>query len=223
MFIIIGGAGLVGEALAEQLARNKHDVVVIDRDRQVCEDITATTGVVAVCGSATDSEVLEQAGIKKADVAVAAMRHDGDNLAFSLLARRWDVPRVFARMQKRQTKPAFDLAGVTKTLSITDVFLSRLVLEIERPNLQHVATFGDGKANIVILRVTEGARAADKSVAELTQMDDFPSECVIAGIFREVTGEFIFPRGNQKFRTDDQVFVAAGVDAVRKAAEFFAH
>lgn len=222
MFIIIGGAGIVGGGLAERLAANKHDVVVIDSDRQVCEDLTARTGIVAVYGSATDAEILEQAGISKADVAVASMSSDGDNLAFSLLSRRYSVPRIFSRMRRPQTKPAFDLAGVTKTLSITDMFLTRLVLEIERPNLQTVATFGEGKANIVILRVTEGAPAADKSVAELTQMKGFPADCVIAGIFREVTDDFIFPRGNQKFRVDDQVFVAAGDEAVRKAAEFFA-
>jgi trk system potassium uptake protein TrkA len=222
MFIIIAGAGIVGGALAEQLARDKHDVVVVETNRQACEDLTARTGVVAVHGSATDGEVLEQAGISKADVAVGAMGIDGDNLAFSLLARRYEVPRIFSRMRKSQSKPAFDLAGVTKTLAITDVFLNRLVLEIERPNLHHVATFGDGKANIVIARVMEGSGAADKSVAELTQMKDFPSECVIAGIYREVTGDFIFPRGSQKFRVDDQVFIAAGVEGVRKAAGFFA-
>jgi len=221
MFILIGGAGIVGGALAEQLARNKHDVVAIDSDRQACEDLTARTGVVAVHGNATDAEILEQAGVGKADVAVATMRSDGSNLAFSLLARRYGVKRIFSRMRRRQSKPAFDLAGVTKTLAITDVFLNRLVIEIERPNVQHVATFGEGKANIVIFRVTEGSPAADKSVAELTQMKDFPGDCVIAGIYREVTGDFIFPRGSAKFRADDQVFVAAGVEAVRKASEFF--
>jgi trk system potassium uptake protein TrkA len=221
MFIVIGGAGMVGGGLAEQLALNKHDVVVIDSKKEVCQDLTARTGVVAVFGSATDADVLEQAGIKKADVAVGAMRLDGDNLAFTLLARRYGVTRIYTRIRKRSNQPAFDLAGVTKTLAITDIFLNRMILEIERPNLQHVATFGEGQANIVILRVLEGALAADKTVAELTQMKDFPSDCVIAGIFREVTGDFIFPRGNQKFRDDDQVFVAAGVEAVRKAAEFF--
>jgi len=221
MFILIGGAGIIGGALAEQLACNKHDVVAIDSDRQACEDLTARTGVVAVHGNATDAEILEQAGVGKADVAVATMRSDGSNLAFSLLARRYGVKRIFSRMRKRQSKPAFDLAGVTKTLAITDVFLNRLVIEIERPNVRHVATFGEGKANIVIFRVTQGSPAADKSVAELTQMKHFPDDCVIAGIYREVTGDFIFPRGSAKFRADDQVFVAAGVEAVRKASEFF--
>ena len=222
MFIVIGGTGMVGELLAQELAKNRHDVVAIDRDRQVCEDLTARTGVVAVCGSATDPEILEQADIRKADVAVAAMRYDGDNLAFCLLAKSYGVPRIISRISKSQSKPAFDIAGATKTMAIADVFLHQMVLEIEQPHLQSVATFGRGKANIVILRVTEGSQAVDKSVAELTKLKKFPNECVIAGIFRETTDEFIFPRGNQKFRLDDQVFMAADVDAVRQASEFFA-
>ncbi len=221
MFVLIGGAGTVGAALAAELARNRHDVVAIDSDRQTCEDLTSRTGVVALHGNATESEILEQAGIRKAEVAVATMRSDGTNLAFSLLARRYGVMRIFSRMRRAESQPAFDLAGVTKTLPITDLFLNRLVIEIERPNVQHVATFGQGKANIVIFRVTKGSLAADKSVAELTRMKGFPSECVIAGIYRDVTGDFIFPRGSAKFRADDQVFVAAGVEAVRQAGTFF--
>jgi len=221
MYILIGGAGLMGSSLAERLAHNKHDVVAIDSDKSVCEDLTSRTGIVAVCGSATDVDVLEQAGIERADIAVAAMRDDGDNLAFSLLARRFDVPRIFARIRKSQSKPAFDLVGGAKTLSINDIFLNQMVFEIERPNLHHVATFGNGKANIVIARVTEGSIADGKTVAEVTRLKNFPGDCVIAGIFREETGEFIFPRGNQQFRTDDHVFLAAGVDAIRAAAGFF--
>ena len=211
----------MGSTLAERLAHNKHDVVAIDTDKSVCEDLTARTGIVAVHGSATDVDCLEQAGITRADVAVAAMRDDGDNLAFSLLSRRFDVPRIFARIRKNQSKPAFDLVQGTKTLSITDVFLNQLVFEIERPNLQHVATFGNGKANIVIAKVTAGSIAEGKSVAELTRIKGFPGDCVIAGIYREETGEFIFPRGSQRFQAEDHVFLAAGVDAIRAAAGFF--
>ena len=36
MYIVIAGAGLIGGGLAEELAAARHDVVVVERDRDVC-------------------------------------------------------------------------------------------------------------------------------------------------------------------------------------------
>ena len=43
--------------------------------------------------------------------------------------------------------------------------------------------------------------------------------CVLAGIFRSDTEEFVFPRGNVAVRAGDRVFLAATSDDVQKAAD----
>ena len=74
MYIVIAGAGLVGCGLAKALVASRHDVVVVDPDKSVCEWVASHLGALALNGSATNIEILEQAGIEKADVAVATMR-----------------------------------------------------------------------------------------------------------------------------------------------------
>ena len=98
--------------------------------------------------------------------------------------------------------------------------MSQLVLDIEQPTLRQVATFGDGKAFIVVVVIPDGARVRGKTVMEIDQHKDFPRECVIAGIYREEAKNFIFPRGDIDVRAGDQVFLAADADNVRKGAEF---
>jgi len=44
MYIVIAGAGLVGTGLARRLIESRHDVVVIDQDRAVCERIASGLG-----------------------------------------------------------------------------------------------------------------------------------------------------------------------------------
>jgi trk system potassium uptake protein TrkA len=220
MYVVIGGAGMVGGTLARRLVRNRHDVVIVDSDRNVCEQMTKRVGVLAVHGTATDIEVLDEAGIEKAEVAIGALPRDADNLAFTILARNSDVPRIIARMRDPRYDTAYKMAGVTRTLDIGGLFVDQLVLEIEQPTLRQVATFGRGKATVVVATIPDGGRVDGQTVSEVAQNSKFPEECVIAGIYRVADEQFIIPRGGIELRAGDQVFLTAATENARKAAEF---
>jgi len=220
MYIVIAGAGLIGGTLAERLAEARHDVVVVDHSREVCERIASRLGVLVVCGEATDIDVLEQAGIQKADVAVATMRVDADNLGFSVLAKSYDVPSVVARMRNPRYESAYRHAGVTATSHIVDVFVNRILLEIEEPHLRQIATFGAGKAAIVVDTIPRNAAVSGKTVSQIAADSGFPPECVISGIFRPGTEEFVIPRGSAEIQGGDRVFLVARLKDLRKASKF---
>jgi len=220
MYVVIGGGGAMGRGVAGRLVENRHDVVIVEKDREVCELISTKLGALAIHGSATSYDTLEEAGIRKADVALAAMRVDADNLAFSLLARNFEVPRVIARTRDARYASAYEMAGVARTLNVRELFVEQMVLEIEQPALQQVASFGRGKACIVVARIPPGALVDGKTVGDVGQDKDFPEECVIAGIYRAEPEQFIFPRGRIELRAGDQVFLAANIRSVRKASEF---
>ena len=116
MYVVIAGGGMMGSTLGRRLLADRHDVVVIEQDKAVCEKIAARSGAVALHGQATDIDILEEAGLRKADVAVAALPIDAANLAFCLLAREFDVPRIVARMRSPRYETAYKLAGVTRTI-----------------------------------------------------------------------------------------------------------
>jgi trk system potassium uptake protein TrkA len=220
MYIVIAGAGLVGGTLAERLAAARHDVVVIDQDKAVCERIASGLGVLVVCGEATDVEVLEQAGMRRADVAVATMRVDADNLGFTVLAKSYAVPIVIARMRNPRYESAYKQAGVTATSHIVDVFVNQILLEIDEPHLRQVATFGAGQAAIVVDTIPEDAAVSGESVSQIAAAPGFPSECVITGIYRPGTQEFVIPRGAAEVRGGDRVFLVARRSDLRKASKF---
>jgi len=219
MYVVIAGGGVVGGSVAQTLVENRHDVVVIDRDRQVCEHITSRIGALAINGSATDIEILEEAGIRKAEVVVAAMPTDADNLAFSLLARNFGVPRIIARMRNPRYEAAYKSAGVTRIINVRDLFVRQLVLEIEQPALRQVATFGRGKASIVVALIPPDSVVHGKAVEQIVKTKEFPNECIIAGILRQDPMQFIIPRGSVKVYSGDQVFLVADIANIRKAVK----
>jgi trk system potassium uptake protein TrkA len=220
MYVVIAGGGLLGGSLARRLVENRHDVVVVEREKPVCEQIASRIGALAIHGVATNLDVLDDAGIEKADVAVGALPNDADNLAFALLARNFDVPRIMARMRNPRYEAAYKLAGVTTAINVSGLFVNQLVLQIEQPALRQVATFGGGKAAIVVATVPDGALVHGKTVKDIAQSKNFPEECVIAGIYRKEAEEFIFPRGGIPVLCGDQVFLAADTTHIRKAADF---
>lgn len=220
MYVVIAGGGVLGSSLATRLVEGRHDVVVIERDRAVCDHVASRIGALTICGTATSIETLEEAGIERADVAVGALPVDADNLAFALLARNFQVPRIMARMRNRRYETAYKLAGVTSCINISGLFVDQLALEIEQPEVRQVATFGGGKAAIVVATVPDGSPVDGRTVREVAQDKRFPEECVIAGIYRRAEEKFIFPRGAAELRIGDDVFLVAGATEVSRAADF---
>jgi len=220
MRVVIAGAGLVGSGLAAHLMRNRHDVVVIEADRDTCERVYSQLGVTTIHGSATSITTLEEAEVGAADCAAATMRRDSDNLAFTLLARHMGVGRVIARMRDPRYEQAYRLAGVTRVLNIVGLYLNQFAWEIEEPAMKEVTSLGGGKASIVFINVQEDSKAAGRTIAELGRDPNFPQECVIAGIFRPSSGEFIIPRGHVAVEAGDRVYLAASTGEISRAAAY---
>jgi trk system potassium uptake protein TrkA len=220
VYILIAGAGLVGRGLAAKLVEAKHDVVAIDADRRVCEWVATRLGILAVQGSATDVDILQQAGAEKADVAVGSMASDADNLAFCVLAQSYGIPQVLSRMRDPRYQAAYEKAGVHSTIHVIDTLVNQLLLEVEAPHLRQVATFGGGKASIVVDTLPADAAAAGKTIRQIADDEGFPAECIVTGIYRPATQEFIIPRGGATLAADDRIFLVAETKQLRKAAKF---
>jgi trk system potassium uptake protein TrkA len=220
MYVVIAGGGLMGGSLAQRLIENRHDVVIIEREQATADRVAARCGAVVLCGEATDLDLLEEAGMEKADVAVAALPFDAANLSFALLAREFEVPRIVARMRSPRYETAYHLAGVARTIDVGGLFVRDILLEIEHPKLRQVASFAGGKGSIVAVRVPERAAVGGKTLHDLSHDPAFPPQCIITGIFREETDEFVIPSGDRDIRANDLVFLAAYTNAVRKAAAF---
>jgi len=65
MYVLIGGAGLVGLNLAQRLVELGHTVAVIDIDPTACRYAREQVGTMAFEGSAVSTEVLLEAGIHR--------------------------------------------------------------------------------------------------------------------------------------------------------------
>ncbi len=220
MYIVVAGGGMVGGGLVRRLLDNKHDVVLIEHSKELCDKLYAETGVIAINGGATSIEVLIEAGIRKADVLVAATGKDSDNLACAILAKSFDVPRIIARMRDPAYKNAYVVAGVTSVVRVTDLMVNQMMMDIENPKVRRITTIGGGKADIFMVTVPEGAKVAGKSVKDIVESHDFPSDCVFVAVYNQQTEEFAIPRGKQVINEGNELFLISAAENIKVAADF---
>jgi len=219
MYVLVTGGGMVGGGLVRRLLDNKHDVVLIEQCKELCDKLYAETGVVAINASATSIEALNEAGIRKADVVVAATGNDTDNLACAILAKSFEVPQIIVRMRDPAYKNAYRVAGVHSIVRVTDLMVSQVMMDIENPEVRRITTIGGGKADVFLVIVPERAKVAGRSVQDIVGSRQFPSQCVFIAVYNHETEEFSIPRGKQVINEGDELFLISTAENIKKAVD----
>ena len=98
MRIIIAGAGAVGRHLAKLLSREDMDISLIDERQDRLGDLDANYDLLTKAGSPTSIHNLKNIGVKDADLFIAVMPSESDNITACLLANQLGAKKTLARI-----------------------------------------------------------------------------------------------------------------------------
>lgn len=210
MRIIIAGAGMVGSTLAEQLAEEKYDLVLIDNDEEVLNELIDRFDVIAVKGNSASVEVLKQAGVEKTDLLIAAADSDEVNLLCCMTAHVLN-PSLHTIARIRNPEYANQVYSMYETFGISMVFNPerQTAEEIERllryPALMKRDAFINGKIEIVELKVVKGSPLVGVPLVKMNSIVD--CRVLVCAVLRD--GECIVPSGSFVLQEEDKLFVTA--------------
>ena len=163
MNAIVVGCGRVGSQLATMLSVEGHNVTVIDRDDSAFKRLGSTFNGVTIKGLGFDEEVLDEAGVRTADVFAAVTDLDNTNLMAAEVARKiFGVPHVVARLynpQRERTYQQLDMDYVCGTTLVAESLLEK----IEAGHGHHVQTLGD----VEVIEFRAGPGVAGKRVRDI--------------------------------------------------------
>ena len=86
MKILIAGDGKVGASLTRELTAAGYDITLIDSKQNVLDSSIERFDVMAIRGNCASMEILEEAGVKDADLLIAVTSADEVNLLCCLTA-----------------------------------------------------------------------------------------------------------------------------------------
>ena len=163
--IIVAGGGRVGFQTAELLANRGHDVTIVETEERVVSEIADEWVATVIRGDATDPDIIEQAGVDRADVIAALTGETGLNLAVCLAALELQ-PEI-------RTVARIDRAAAESYTRFVDAILfperagARVAAnEIVGSDVQTLVDM-TGDLEIMLVRVAEGAPAAGKRLADV--------------------------------------------------------
>ena len=215
MYIVVAGAGTVGEQVAVALVGAGNTVAVVDADPGRAADL-AGRGFAVTAGDAGVAETLEAAGGLQADVLVACTGKDDDNLVISLLARRHlEVPRIVARLNDEGHRWLFDETwGVDAAISSAGALVNLIEEATGSARIVRLADLSAAALILVEASVTGASAARGHAAADLP----LASGDLVAAVVRQ--GRPVPAADAQRLRAGDRVLVVTdpgGEERVHRA------
>lgn len=224
MKIIIIGAGKVGKTLAKHLTDEGHNIIVIEKDKQVLDNLLNTYDVAGFVGNGATVDIQNEAEVSKADLFIAVTDNDELNLVCCRLARSLGAKKVIARVRDTDYTEQADLMrdsfGIDVIVNPEHAAAEEIANLLRFPFATLVTSFEKGKVVSVEIKVPEECPIINKTVEEIVK--EFSANLIVGAILRE--GEVIIPSGQDIICAGDYVnFISTPqkIDAFFKKADIF--
>ena len=210
MNIIIAGDGKVGTMLTRQLSSEGHDITVIDSDAAVLQRSVERYDVISVHGNCASMSVLQQAGVKDADLLIAATGADEVNLlccttAHALNPKLHTIARIRNPEYTEQIYRMRNVFGLSMVINPENQAATEIDRLLKYPGFLRRDTFAKGKTEIVELRVDSGSKLCNVRLMDLRSI--VKCQVLVCAVLRD--GSAIAPRGDFVLREGDRIFVTA--------------
>ena len=210
MNIIIAGDGKVGSTLARQLSAEGYDVTLIDSDARVLEASVERYDVMAVQGNCASMAVLLQAGVKEADLLIAATSADEVNLlccttAYGINPKIHTIARIRNPEYTEQIYEMRHIFGLSMAVNPEKQAATEIHRLLKYPGFLRRDTFAKGRSEIVELRIDESSKLKDVSLMQLNSVAG--CKVLVCAVIR--SGAAVAPGGNFVLRQGDRIFVTA--------------
>jgi trk system potassium uptake protein TrkA len=171
MKVIIVGCGKMGSGLALELVKKGHRVTVVGTSMEEFSMLGIGFQGETIVGVGFDQQVLEQAGIKRADAIVACTKSDETNAVIGRISRNiYKVPRVISRLYDPRKAEIYRSLGI-QTIATTSWGVKHAMELLSYDQLDGVTSLGNGDVDIIRVETTE--MLVGKKIADLTVAGEF--------------------------------------------------
>ena len=210
MNIILVGLGKTGQKITQMLCEEKeHNITVVDLRRTVVNEIVNNYDVMGVVGDCINAEILEEAGVRQADILIAATGSDEMNFTTCLLAKKMGDCQTIARVRKPQYTKTINLfkddIGLALVIN-SDIAAAREIARILKfPTAIQIDTFAKGRIEILKFKVNEDSVLCGMKLSEMSAK--LNCDILVCGVEREE--EVYIPDGNFSFEQGDLVSIVS--------------
>ena len=222
---VIIGAGEVGIQVADHLANEDKDVVLIDVDAETLREAADSMDIKTVLGQGDSPVTLAETGIKKADLVLAVTDSDATNIIACLFANKlWPTAVTLARIRNEdytrgQEELINNVLGINTLVNPEHEVVKAIERMLSLPGIMDYNEFANGLVKMVLLQVNSGPMVNLK-------LRDFnkvvPEDIIVAAIERK--DKVIIPSGEDKILAGDLVYfvtLPGNLRVLRRATDYY--
>lgn len=218
MRIVVVGAGKVGRVLTEQLAAEKHDIVVIDQDSDLIESLVNIYDVRGVVGNGGCYDVQKDAFEDGADLLIATTSSDETNILACLVAKKLGTPHTIARIRnpeyEKQLHFMREELGLSMVVNPEKATAREIARVLRFPSAIKREQFCRQRFELVEYRVNEGNPLEGLQLSDLYR--NIRVKILICAVARGQ--QTIIPTGATVLQKGDKIYLTA---SARELESFF--
>jgi len=174
MKIFVAGAGEVGTHLAKMLSNERHDIIVIDPDREKLQFIEQNYDLMTVRGSTTSFEILKEANIKKCDLFIAVTPSEETNITGAILAKKLGAKKTIARIDSSeylvaQNKEHFISLGIDYLIYPERIVSREIITLLNKTSSTDFVDYAGGKLSLYVIKLDQDAPVISKSLIDIAK------------------------------------------------------
>jgi trk system potassium uptake protein TrkA len=211
MKIIIAGDGEVGFYLAELLEKEYQDITLIDKQSEKLALAESKLGIATILGDSTSYKILNQAGVRDADLLIAVTSVESSNITTCLIGKQLGAKSTIARINNMEylvDKNIFDLRtlGIDELVSPESLAAREVKYLLKSPSLTEVFNLYKKDLYMMGVRVDDDAPIINKSIAESAHLLTNASFMIVA-VLRN--NETLIPSGDLVVMNEDILYFLA--------------
>ncbi|HEY4538966.1 MAG TPA: Trk system potassium transporter TrkA [Faecalibacter sp.] len=214
--IIVLGGGSIGIKTSKILNENKHNVKLIEINREKAFDLADDlSDILIINGDGRDGELLVEEGISDSDAFIAVTGSSETNIMSCLLARSKGVKKTIALVENIDYIHLSQEVGINAFINKKLLSADSIFRYIRQGQVMDVTGISDLDAEVLEFKIHEDSDAAYKKIS------DFPysKDAVIAGIVRRNEGWI--PTKDFVLEPLDRVVVFSQANLISKVTKFF--
>ncbi|MEC8246906.1 MAG: Trk system potassium transporter TrkA, partial [Pseudomonadota bacterium] len=229
MKVIVCGAGQVGQGIAQHLAGEGIDVIVVDRAAALMQRISDTLDVRPIQGHGAYPETLEKAGAADADILIAVTASDEVNMVTCQVAKSlFNVPKTIARVRDRHylsgkwRDSLFNRENIPVDVIISpetevgEAVVGRLAL----PGTFDNFGFCDNVVQMIGVSIETDCPVIDTPLNQLTGL--FPDlRAIVVGLERD--GHLYVPDFDDTILAGDKAYLVTAASDTLRTLKIFGH
>ena len=218
MNIIIVGCGKVGDALAENLSKEGHNLTVVDTKEENVEKICLKYDIMGVTGNGSSYSVLMEAGLEDADLMIAVTDSDEVNLLCCLIAKKRGNCKTIARVRNpvysQEIRFLKEELGIVMIINPEYTAADEIARILSFPTAIEIDTFAKGRIELLKFKLPEGNVLVGHPLMDITGH----FKCNVLVCVVERGEEVIIPDGNFVLQEKDIISFVADK---KSSARFF--